>query len=435
MSEAVWEVTVTSLMVSGSATILAMLIGLPLASICARRNFAAKPILKVGVRTLYGLPPVVVGVAVYLALSRQGMFGGLGLLFTLEGMIIAQTLLILPLVWGLSWSAMENVPREVLETHRMLGRKDGVMTHLREARGGVVNASLVGFGRAIAEVGAVMIIGGNIAGKTRVLTTSIVLETSQGDLDSALSLGGILLLIALLASAIALLIEIKKGGKSSPPGAWNRPVFKTGIDIEVDVVDLNWVVDGNQILSDVSLKFKSGECVAVLGASGSGKSSLLRNVAGLEKDGYVSNVDVMMVHQRAVTLYGDVLTNVMHSGVESPEGMWWLKQVGLEDFATRDPTTLSGGERQRLALVRALSSKPEVLLLDEFTANLDGPNVSMLEKLVMDFISNGGAVLLATHNPFQSQRMANRTLILEDGNIVSRDSLQSQALLDGSWLG
>jgi tungstate transport system ATP-binding protein len=363
------------------------------------------------------------------------MFGGLGLLFTLEGMIIAQTLLILPLVWGLSWSAMENVPREVLETHRMLGRKDGVMTHLREARGGVVNASLVGFGRAIAEVGAVMIIGGNIAGKTRVLTTSIVLETSQGDLDSALSLGGILLLIALLASAIALLIEIKKGGKSSPPGAWNRPVFKTGIDIEVDVVDLNWVVDGNQILSDVSLKFKSGECVAVLGASGSGKSSLLRNVAGLEKDGYVSNVDVMMVHQRAVTLYGDVLTNVMHSGVESPEGMWWLKQVGLEDFATRDPTTLSGGERQRLALVRALSSKPEVLLLDEFTANLDGPNVSMLEKLVMDFISNGGAVLLATHNPFQSQRMANRTLILEDGNIVSRDSLQSQALLDGSWLG
>ena len=98
----------TSLTVSGTATILALLIGLPLASICARLEFVGKGGLRVLVRTLYGLPPVVVGVVVYLALSRKGPFGGLELLFTVEGMIIAQTLLILPLVWGLSWGRLKK---------------------------------------------------------------------------------------------------------------------------------------------------------------------------------------------------------------------------------------------------------------------------------------------------------------------------------------
>ena len=435
MSGDVWEVTLTSLTVSGSATILAMIIGLPLASICARRNFQGKSILKVGVRTLYGLPPVVVGVIVYLALSRQGPFGMLGLLFTIEGMIIAQTLLILPLVWGLSWSALENVPKEVLETHRMLGGKDGFSTHLREAKNGVVNASLVGFGRAIAEVGAVMIIGGNIAGKTRVLTTSIVLETSQGDLDSALSLGGVLLFIALVASGFVLFIEKKRKGRTIIPEVLKEPVIEFENMINLEVENLDWKIDEKYILKDISFNLNSGNCIAILGASGSGKSSLLRNVAGLENNVNISDAKMMMVHQRPVALFGDVLGNILHSGIEGSEAMWWLKKVGLENFANRDPTTLSGGERQRLALVRALASKPELLLLDEFTANLDGPNVSLLESLVSDFVSFGGTVLMATHNPFQAKRMATDILILEDGKIVSEDSLKSQSLLDGSWLG
>lgn len=435
MSGDIWEVTLTSLTVSGSATVLAMIIGLPLASICAKSNFQGKSILKVGVRTLYGLPPVVVGVIVYLALSRQGPFGIFGLLFTIEGMIIAQTLLILPLVWGLSWSALENVPKEVLETHRMLSGKDGFATHLREAKNGVVNASLVGFGRAIAEVGAVMIIGGNIAGKTRVLTTSIVLETSQGDLESALSLGGVLLFIALVASGFVLFIEKKRDGRTIIPEVFKEPSVKFENKVELEVRNLDWKKDEKYILKDISFDLESGNCIAILGASGSGKSSLLRNVAGLENNEIISEANMMMVHQRPVALFGDVLGNILHSGVESSEAMWWLEKVGLDSFANRDPATLSGGERQRLALVRALASKPELLLLDEFTANLDGPNVSLLESLVGDYVVSGGTVLMATHNPFQAKRMADEMLILENGKIVPADSLKSQSLLDGSWLG
>ena len=203
-----WQDVFTSLLVSGSATIIALIIGLPLASICARNEFTGKRILLTFIRAMYGLPPVVVGVAVYLVLSKQGIFGGLELLFTIQGMIIAQSLLILPLVWGVSWTSMAAIPKEVLETYRMIGiSRPEVITHLIEAKKGVSGAVMLAFGRAIAEVGAVMIIGGNIAGHTRTLTTSIVLETQQGRLEQGLKLGIILLIIAMVASLIILSVE------------------------------------------------------------------------------------------------------------------------------------------------------------------------------------------------------------------------------------
>jgi len=430
--------TAASLTVSGSATILALLIGLPLASICARNDFAGKRGLRVLVRTLYGLPPVVVGVVVYLALSRKGPMGGLELLFTLEGMIIAQTLLILPLVWGLSWGALEKIPKQVLETHGMIGRKSGIITHLREARGGVINAVLVGFGRAIAEVGAVMVVGGNIAGKTRVLTTSIVMETSQGDLKAAMVLGSILLSIALLASALALIIEEGWVVFSTPQRNIVEPDLKLFGDFSVKVDSLSWNIETNTILSDVSLEIEGGECVAILGTSGSGKSSLLRHISKLESGGsgtITTMGGIMMVHQHPVVLFGSVLTNVCHTGVSEEVAMWWLEQVGLEAMAERDPSSLSGGERQRLSMARALSLQPDLLILDEFTANLDGPNVSTLEKLVRGHLDRGGGVIMATHNPFQAKRMANDLIVLDEGKVVSDDSEISQALLSGSWLG
>ena len=138
-------VILTSLAVSGSATVLALLIGLPLASWCSKHQSESFNWLKIMIRTLYGLPPVVVGVAVYLALSRKGPFGGLELLFTLEGMIIAQTILILPLIWGLSWTAFDKIPKEVLETHSLLGTKNMMISRLQEARVGIISAVLVGF--------------------------------------------------------------------------------------------------------------------------------------------------------------------------------------------------------------------------------------------------------------------------------------------------
>ena len=438
MSGDVLLYTGTSLTVSGTATILALLIGLPLASVCARSEFTGKRGLRILVRTLYGLPPVVVGVVVYLALSRKGPMGGLELLFTVEGMIIAQTLLILPLVWGLSWGALEKISRQVLETHGMMGRRNGLLTHLREARGGVINAVLVGFGRAIAEVGAVMVVGGNIAGKTRVLTTSIVMETSQGDLEAAMALGSVLMLIALLASALALFFE--EGGVSfSPPErSVEEPKLRRILDFSMNLESLSWDIDGTVILSDISLGVKNGECFAVLGTSGSGKSSLLRHISKLEigdSGSLTSDVVVMMVHQHPVVLFGSVLANVCHTGVSKEVAMWWLKEVGLDTMAERDPNSLSGGERQRLAVARALALQPDLLVLDEFTANLDGPNVSTLEKLVKDHLKRGGGVVMATHNPFQAKRMADDSMVLNEGKVVASESNISQALLNGSWLG
>ena len=287
------SVILTSLAVSGSATILALLIGLPLASWCSKHQSKSLNWLKIVIRTLYGLPPVVVGVVVYLALSRKGIFGELELLFTIEGMIIAQTILILPLIWGLSWTAFDKIPKEVLETHGLLATKNMMMNRLQEAKVGIISAILVGFGRAIAEVGAVMIVGGNIAGKTRVMTTSIVLDTQQGNLDSALLSGGLLLLIALFASGLALKLEIEKF--SSKNYSEKVPIFKQYSANELILNDIN-------VLSPK-------KCSAILGASGSGKSSLLRHIAGfIDSDSVKVEGKIMMVHQIPVILHGSVHT-------------------------------------------------------------------------------------------------------------------------------
>jgi tungstate transport system ATP-binding protein len=143
----------------------------------------------------------------------------------------------------------------------------------------------------------------------------------------------------------------------------------------------------------------------------------------------------MMVHQHPVVLFGSVLANVCHTGVSKEVAMWWLKEVGLDTMAERDPNSLSGGERQRLAVARALALQPDLLVLDEFTANLDGPNVSILEKLVKEHMKRGGGVVMATHNPFQAKRMADDSMVLNEGKVVASESNISQALLNGSWLG
>ncbi len=143
----------------------------------------------------------------------------------------------------------------------------------------------------------------------------------------------------------------------------------------------------------------------------------------------------MMVHQQPVVLYGSVLDNVCHTGVSEGVAMWWLKKVGLDEMNERMPTSLSGGERQRLAVVRALAMQPDILILDEFTANLDGPNVAILEELVKEHLGRNGGVIMATHNPFQAERLGNDSIIIDKGKVIADDSEVSQALMSGSWLG
>ena len=192
------RIVLLSLAVSLSAVALATLLGLPLGAALAVGRFPGRRALVVLLNALMGLPPVVVGLFVYLLLSRAGPLGELGLLFTPPAMVIAQTILVLPIIAALCRQAVEDAWVEYEEQLRSLGasRLSAALTLVWDIRFSLVTAVLAGLGRASAEVGAVMIVGGNIDGVTRVMTTTIALETSKGDLPLALALG--LLLIALV---------------------------------------------------------------------------------------------------------------------------------------------------------------------------------------------------------------------------------------------
>ncbi|HEX2200201.1 MAG TPA: ABC transporter permease [Burkholderiales bacterium] len=204
-----WDIVALSLRVSLSAVALATLAGLPLGAAIAVGRFPGRTGVIVLLNALMGLPPVVVGLAVYLLLSRAGPLGGFGLLFTPGAMVVAQTILILPIIAALSRQAVEDAWREYDEQLRSLG-VDGTraaLTVLWDVRFSLLTAVLAGLGRASAEVGAVMIVGGNIEGVTRVMTTTIALETSKGDLPLALGLGIVLIAIVLVLNAAAFLVK------------------------------------------------------------------------------------------------------------------------------------------------------------------------------------------------------------------------------------
>jgi tungstate transport system permease protein len=194
-----------SLRVSLTATLLAACLGLPLGAAIAVGRFPGRQTLTVLLNAMMGLPPVVVGLVVYLLLSRAGPLGTLGILFTPMAMIIAQTILITPIIAALSRQIVADAWGEYREQLTSLGAGTAraVLTLLWDTRFSLATVLLAGFGRAIAEVGAVMIVGGNIDGVTRVMTTTIALETSKGDLPLALALGLVLIAIVLLLNAAA----------------------------------------------------------------------------------------------------------------------------------------------------------------------------------------------------------------------------------------
>jgi tungstate transport system permease protein len=203
------EIVLLSLQVSVSAVVLAALCGFPLGAGLALFRFPGRTLLVVLINALMGLPPVVVGLTVYLVLSRSGPLGGLGLLFTPPAMILAQWILVTPIMAAMTRQVIEDLWSEYGEQLRSLGTQphQAVGTLLWEGRYRLFTAVLAGFGRAIAEVGAVLIVGGNIAHATRVMTTAIALETARGDLALALGLGIILILLSLLINALVYLSQ------------------------------------------------------------------------------------------------------------------------------------------------------------------------------------------------------------------------------------
>ncbi len=205
MDARLWEIVWLSLEVSLSAVLIAALIGLPLGAALALQRFPGRKVAIVSLNVMMGLPPVVVGLVVYLLFSRAGPLGVFGLLFTPWAMIVAQVVLVVPIVASLARQVIESLWEEYRETFRSLAvpPSTALLALLWDARFALVTALLAGFGRAIAEVGAVMIVGGNIDHVTRVMTTAIALEVSKGNLSLALALGMVLIGLSLAINVAA----------------------------------------------------------------------------------------------------------------------------------------------------------------------------------------------------------------------------------------
>lgn len=203
----VMEIIILSLKVSTTAVIIGMLLGIPIGTLLGLFSFPGRQIIIALIYTLMGFPPVLVGVIVYLMLSRGGVLGELELLFTPSAMMIAQVILVTPIITGLTLSAIYSKEKVFAETAQSLGanRWQIVWTLIRESRKGIWAALATAYGRAISEVGAVMLVGGNIDHHTRVMTTAIILETRKGNFQIGLALGLILLLISFVMNSFLMM--------------------------------------------------------------------------------------------------------------------------------------------------------------------------------------------------------------------------------------
>ncbi|MCL2806990.1 MAG: ABC transporter permease [Coriobacteriia bacterium] len=212
---AIFEVVGLSLRVSGTSVLFAVLIGIPLGILIGTHDFAGKRILLRIIYTLMSLPPVILGLFVFLILMRQGPLGTFQLNYTPTAMIIAQTMLVTPIVIGLTYNIVKDKAKDVERLGKTLGGNGftNLLLMLQEVRGGLVIALVSAFGRAISEVGAVLIVGGNITDKTRVMTTYIAELRSMGDYSQAIAVGIILLLIALIVNTI--LYQFQQQSESS----------------------------------------------------------------------------------------------------------------------------------------------------------------------------------------------------------------------------
>lgn len=428
------EAIATTMITSGSATLLATIIGVPLGALCARRTARWLTGLRTVIIALYGLPPVVVGVFVYSLLSRSGPLGNLDLLFTVEAMVMAQTVLILPLVWGGSWSAFSQVEEDVgdvLETMGV-GTRQRFLLEVSLARSGVYHAVVLAFGRAIAEVGAVIMVGGNIAGKTRVMTTSIVLETSKGNLDEATVLGVLLLLFSLTLIALASFLRDWRPTPTATITGADAPLYPSYDGAQHRTITVQR--HGAKILDEVEVVLKPGTILAVVGESGAGKSTLLRALAGLEHLQQTTGpFQTVYVPQRAkplkVTVAQEIGLAASCFASLTPVASYFLRRFDLEHLQDAPTLQLSGGELQRVVLARQLGLHPQLLLLDEGMANLGYAHTKSVEKELRILAACGACVVMVTHNVLQAKRMADEMLILHKGRRLSSDDPLAVELL------
>jgi len=471
-----------SLRVSLAATLIGGALGLLAGTALAVARFPGRTLVVGLLNTLLAMPPVVVGLLVYLMLSRAGPLGALGILFTPAAMVVAQSLLVVPLVAALTRRLVADAMAQGGEQLRSLGATplQAALLMLVHERMAVLTLGLTAFGRAISEVGAVMIVGGNIDGVTRVMTTAIALETSKGDLPLALALGLVLLgLVGTLNGLIALLqwqgaraargaaqqsgaaaagVEVGAGAgagvgvfpssglpevaapvaaAAAPGGLPAAPPGGGPGVLLLHLQDSRVTLDGHPALHGVSLTLQRGERVMLVGPNGAGKTTLLRLLHGLlpgtpavAAAGALASgrrLRGAMLFQRPFLLRASVQRNVALGlwlrGVPAAERAarcaQALARVGLAAHAARPALALSGGQQQRLALARAWALQPALLLLDEPTASLDPGAKREIEALIGQVAAAGVTLVMSTHNLGQAKRLGTRVVCLDGGRVVA----------------
>jgi len=398
------EIILLSLHVSLTAVVFASLIGLPAGAWLATTESRLRPYLVTLVTALMGLPPVVVGLVVYLLLSNAGVLGPLQLLYPPTAMIIAQTILIVPILVALTRQTIHGLYKQHRQQLSLfcVGTTGLIKTLLWEGRHGLMTALLAGFGRAIAEVGAVIIVGGNI--KCGCAITGIVFNSKRGAL-------------------------VKMSGDSSQV----RPIRARGLLIERQ----------NRVLLDIpALQLGTAKCSAIVGPNGAGKSLLVKALSALSPadSGHViwgetppdrhRRFKVGLLLQRPVLLNRSAMSNVIYAlqakGMKrssaKDSAFAALESAGLGAMANVSAERLSGGEQQRLALARALALKPDMLFLDEATANVDPASTLVIEQQLGQAIKGGLGVVFVSHDMGQVKRLADEVILMHQAQVVEQSS-------------
>ena len=430
---ALFAIVRLSLIVSLSAVLLAALIGLPFGAWLALSRFRGREGVIVILNALMGLPPVVVGLCVFLMLSRSGPLGSWGILFTPQAMIIAQTILIAPIIAALARQTIEDLwleYRDELEAMNVgtLGR---VATLLWDGRFSLLTALLAGFGRAAAEVGAVIIVGGNIDGFTRTMTTAIALETSKGDLPLAIGLGMVLIAIVIVDQCRGLghaPLRRADGGMTMRAPVANLPIHARRRVVRRARRDhprpdqscarrrrADRHHRSERRRQDHPAPPRHGPDPADRRARDVGRTRGRAVQPPRHRVPAAGDAPAQRRGQPALRAGGRRTCRAPNTPRALRE---LLALVGLAELGDRPARKLSGGEQQRLALARALAKDPQVLFLDEPTASLDPAATKAVEDLVRDVAARGIKVVMSTHDLGEARRLAGEIVLMHRGRIV-----------------
>ncbi len=453
-----WGIIQRTLQVSLSATLLGAILAIPLGIWLAFSRFPMRQVYIIGINTFMGLPPVVVGLLMYLLLSHSGPLGFLRLLFTPSAMAVTQALLAMPIIAAITCQHLEPIADRLKEFLYSLKATCGqtLWILMLEGRSAILTAVLAGFGRAIAEVGAVLIVGGNIAHETRVMTTAIALETSKGDLALAVALGIVLLSLALAVNVCGGLLQFLARYRTVIPGGFffknkeEKPftlqqnlVVLPGHKHPTPSLEYSQVgvtINQHFLLQGIDCKLASTGCSVLLGHNGAGKSVFLRVGSGLlpHTQGKIRWIEHgacatpspkrAIVFQAPVMLSRSVLANValplrlagVSKQTSAQRAHEALKHCQMGHLARRSAAVCSLGERQQIAMARALVVKPRVIFMDEPTANLDPTASGRIERFVLHMKQNGVKIIMATQHLGQARRLADEIVVIHQGKLIEQ---------------